>query len=221
MESNSKYMKKKILILTDSVALPRKYSEGLVQYEDTYIFKLKELLINYEIINLSIGGGSIKDIIKQINYYKNLSPICVILHCGIVDAAPRGFGRIELEVLKKLRLLRLTKQLVPFLRKYRSHHYTSLMQFEKYLFDIKKEFKNSIFISIGILPSSFEYEKILPGVSKSILLYNQVLIRNTEFISVSEIPNDCILDDFHHVNSLGQLFFFKKLIKKLEEYKIN
>jgi hypothetical protein len=214
-------MKKKIIILTDSIALPRKYNEGLVQYEDTYIFKLKESLTNYEIINLSIGGGSIKDITKQINYYKNLIPICVILHCGIVDAAPRAFGRIELEVIRKLRLLRLTKPLVPFLRKYRAHHYTNCKEFEKKIIKMKKEFKTPCFFAIGILPSNSDYEKLLPGITKSINLYNQILSKNTNFISVEDIAKNCILEDFHHINASGQLFLFKKILNKLKENRIN
>ena len=214
-------MKQKIIILTDSVALPRKHNKGLVLWEQTYIYRLKELLQDYEIINLSIGGGSIKDIRNQINYYKVLNPKCVILHCGIVDAAPRAFGRIEMEVIKKMKLFRLTKPFVSFLRKYRSHHYSNPIEFKKLLLEIKKEFNAPNFLAIGIVPSCEAYENQLPNVTNSIDTYNRILSENSLFISMEDMPQEGILEDHHHINELGQDFIFKKLVEKLIKCGIN
>lgn len=214
-------MKQKIIILTDSVALPRKHNKGLVLWEQTYIYRLKELLQDYEIINLSIGGGSIKDIRNQINYYKVLNPKCVILHCGIVDAAPRAFGRIEMEVIKKMKLFRLTKPFVSFLRKYRSHHYSNPNEFKKLLLEIKKEFNAPNFLAIGIVPSCEAYENQLPNVTNSIDTYNRILSENSLFISMEDMPQEGILEDHHHINELGQDFIFKKLVEKLIKCGIN
>lgn len=210
-------MKDKIIILTDSVALPRKHSKGLVLWEQTYVYRLKQLLQDYEIINLSIGGGSIKDIRSQINYYKVLDPTCVILHCGIVDAAPRAFGRIEMEVIKKMRLFRLTKPFVSFLRKYRSHHYANPTEFKKLLLEIKKEFNAPNFLAIGIVPSCVAYEKQLPNVTHSIDTYNRILSENSFFISMEDMPREGILEDHHHINELGQDFIFKKFVEHLSK----
>lgn len=208
-------MKEKVIILTDSVALPRKHDKGLVFWEQTYIYRLQELLQDYEIINLSIGGGSIRDIRNQINYYKVLNPICVILHCGIVDAAPRAFGRIEMDIIRKMRLFRLTKPFVSLLRKHRSHHYANPREFEKLLLEIKMEFKAPNFLSIGIAPSCEDYELQLPKVTKSIDTYNCILATNSHFISMEDMPRQGILEDHHHINELGQDFIFQKLVQHL------
>ncbi len=210
-------MKKKIVVLTDSVALPRDYKSGIVKWEETYLYKLKNYSTNFEVINLSLGGGSIKDIRNQINYYKILRPEVVILHCGIVDAAPRAFGRLEIEIIKKLRLFRFSQPFISFLRKYRSHHYTNPKMFEKILLDIRKEFGSKYFFSIGIIPSCDDYEKKLPGISKCISIYNNVLEKNTIFISLDGIPREAVLDDFHHINELGQSYIYNKIIEKLIE----
>lgn len=210
-------MKEKIIILTDSVALPRKHSKGLVLWEQTYIYRLRQLLRDYEIINLSIGGGSIKDIRNQINYYKVLNPTCVIMQCGIVDAAPRAFGRIEMDLIKKMRLLRFTKPFVSLLRKYRSHHYANPIEFKKLLLEIKKEFNTPNFFTIGIVPSCEAYERQLPNVTNSIDTYNRILSENSFFISMEDMPRDGILEDYHHINELGQNFIFKKLFEHLSK----
>ena len=50
-------MKKTILIITDSVSLPRKTKRGYVKWEDTYYNKLKLEFPRYEFIYLAIGGA--------------------------------------------------------------------------------------------------------------------------------------------------------------------
>lgn len=205
-----------IIVLTDSVALPRKDIEGIVRWDDTYIYKLRRRLLNYEIINLSIGGGSIEDIRRQVKYYKLLKPECVILHCGIVDAAPRAFGRIEMELFRNLRILRLTKPFVSFLRRYRSHHYVSPGSFKNKLLEIRRDFDTAHFITIGIVPSTPEYELKLPNITRSIEVYNQILQKNSDHIALEDFPKDGIIDDHHHINVLGQDYIYQKLIDRLK-----
>jgi hypothetical protein len=210
-------LKKKILfILTDSVALPKREAETI--WEDTYIYKLRERYDKtHNIINVSIGGASIKDLRNQVNYYKILNPEIVILHCGIVDASPRAFGRIEMETIKKLRLFRLTKPFVSFLRKNRAHHYAKPILFKEHVKIIKKELNAEKFLLIGIIPASKKYEDKLPGISKSIIEYNNILKLEQGFICADSIPKEGISRDFHHINKIGQMFFLNKLIKVLDE----
>lgn len=202
------------LIFTDSVALPRKHDTGKILWHETYIAKIKASYPEYEVINISLGGASIKDLRSQVNYYKILNPDLVLLQCGIVDASPRAFGRIEMEVIKKLRLFRLTKPFVSFLRKYRSHHYASPKEFEKKLIEFKTELKPKRFLALSILPSCEEYEAILPGITKSVDVYNNILKRHADdFIVLDKIPREGILRDHHHINSLGQEYIFEEFQK--------
>lgn len=207
--------KKVVLFLTDSVALPRAHQNGMVSWEDTYISKIKEVYNNYTVINCSIGGASIVDLRNQVNYYKILNPAVVILQCGIVDASPRAFGRIEMEVIKKLKLFRLTKPFVSFLRKHRAHHYTNLTNFEKKLIEIKKELNCPSLYALGIIPSNSVYEEILPGVSKSIENYNAILKKHTFFVSLEAMPKEGVLNDHHHINAIGQQYIFEQLCKNI------
>lgn len=205
-----------ILIITDSVALPREYPNGIVLWDEIYISNLKEALPQYTIINVSIGGASIVDLRNQVNYYKILKPEIVILQCGIVDASPRAFGRLEMDVIKKMKLFRLTKPFVNFLRKYRSHHYASPGLFEKKLQELIQELNPKIFYSLGILNSCEDYEKILPGITKSIDIYNAILQRNTNFIDLSAMPREGILSDHHHINKIGHNYIYQELLKVIK-----
>jgi hypothetical protein len=209
-------VKPKILILSDSVALPRKIARGSVAWEETYIYALRENFLSYEVINVSIGGATIRDLRNQANYYKILQPDIVVLQCGIVDASPRAFGRIDLELIKKAHLFRFTKPFVSFLRKKRSHHYTSLKDFDRCLSELRAELNAPKFISLGIIPASTEYEKKMPGITKSIERYNQILKNNSLYLSTENIPRSGICEDHHHVNGLGQEYLFNLLKAELD-----
>lgn len=198
-----------IIILTDSVALPR--FGGAKSWDQTYISKLKEEFSDYEIINISIGGASIKDLRNQVNYYKVLAPEIVIIQCGIVDAAPRAYGKIELEIIKKLKIFRITKYFVPILRKYRAHHYNTPQQFNKLLMEIKAELNPQRFLALGIVPALQGYEELLPGITNNINIYNKVLESNSEFISLINFQEAMILPDYHHINAAGQEFIYQKI----------
>lgn len=204
------------LIFTDSVALPRKHDAGVVLMQETYISKIKGTYTDYDVINISMGGASIKDLRNQVNYYKILNPEIVLLQCGIVDASPRAFGRIEMELIKKARIFRLTKPFVSFLRKYRSHHYASPKEFEQKLLEFKTALNPKRFLALSIIPSCKEYEVILPGVTKSIATYNAILQKHADdFIILDEIPREGILKDHHHINAIGQSYIFEQLQKKI------
>ena len=209
--------KPKMLILTDSVSLPRKTDKGSVVWEDTYVYRLKNIYPQYEIIPVLIGAATIKDIRNQVNYYAILNPEIVIIQCGIVDCTPRAFGRIEMELIKKLRLFRLTKPFVKFLRKYRAHKYVSLKKFEQSLLALKTYLNPDIFFALSILPSCEDYEKKAPGITKSIEEYNSILKKHTTYVDLSKIPRNAILKDHHHINEQGHDFIFKSILEKKDE----
>ena len=61
---------KRILIISDSLALPRSKPEEVL-YEDTYPFMLRR---DYEVFQISFGGGIIKEIVHQAHYYLPYKP---------------------------------------------------------------------------------------------------------------------------------------------------
>lgn len=211
--------KKKILVLGDSLTLSRRTPE-LCRHETTWPVKLR---MQYEVHQVSIGGGTIRDIHRQIEYHKEFAPDYVILQCGIVDCAPRALTQFELEFIKRLWGVRrlmfwLINQNNYALRKYRGVTYTSPTEFESYFKKIQQAFKESKIYSIGILPAFRDYEKTVPGIGKRIEQYNKILRdqAGSDFISCSEISLDCVMNDNIHLTEQGHDFVFRKIIDAIK-----
>lgn len=208
--------KKRILILTDSLGLPRTEPQ-LVKYEETYISLLRK--DGYDVVNLSIGGGLISDLVWQYGYYLPFSPDIVLVQSGIVDCAPRALRRCELGILRKLNLIKfLNKKLLYFLRKYRSITYTSKKLYKSQLEFLLSKFPNSKFIFLGILKPIEEYEKIVPGIRKNIIEYNNILknLQSTTYIDMMTFPSDGIQPDCHHLNVKGHYETYQRIKSVLE-----
>ncbi len=204
------------LILTDSVALPRRIEDGAIFWNEIYISRIKEYYSSYEVINVSLGGASIKDLRKQVNYYSVIKPEIVLMQCGIVDATPRAYGRIELELIAKSRVMRFTKPTVNFLRKYRAHHYATKKEFKECLIQIKQIINPIKFYALGIISGSNEYELKAPGIIKSIDVYNAILKEHSLFIDLKEMPSEGVLPDYHHINQIGHKFIFNRILESIK-----
>ncbi len=201
----------KILFLTDSLSLPRADTSEKVSLEETYFHQLKKHFPEHEFVLVAIGGATIFDLYKQLFYYKALEADLVFLQCGIVDCAPRAFTKNETKFLTKTKLSKVVKPLQHFLRKYRGHRYTKPAKFHRYLTSFCNELKSSTIYSIGILPGSTAYDKLVPGISKSIERYNKMLAAQTKFIDNASFPADGIMADHHHLNAKGHTVIFDKI----------
>jgi lysophospholipase L1-like esterase len=206
---------KKVLILADSLSLPRLNPE-VCEYEHTWPYLLKK---EYQVHQVSIGGGTISDLVRQIEYHKLFRPDVIILQCGIVDCAPRALGIFELEMIKKIwgvraMLLPFIKRNSSAIRKYRNKTYTSPSVFLRSLKEIKAAVPTAIFFGIGILPTSSEYERKVPGITQRVDQFNAILANFLKdyFISVSAIDRELIMTDYIHLNARGQKFIYEKLI---------
>jgi hypothetical protein len=209
---------KRLLILGDSLSLPRLQPEfcGL---EDTWPNLLKP---QFQIHQVSLGGGTIGDLFRQVEYHKAFAPDIVVLQSGIVDCAPRALSIFELEFISKIWgiqsiVLSFVKKHSRSIRSWRNKTYTSPSLFSNKLNEIKTAFPNSQLIVVGILPPCQEYEKIVPGVSVRIKQYNIILreVGSENFISLDTISRDCIMSDFIHLNKKGHLFVYEKIMARL------
>lgn len=204
--------KRKVLILTDSLSLPREISGGsVVKYHETYVFLLRKSNPNIEFIHVGIGGATISQLDSLVKYYVFAEPDLVVIHCGIVDCAPRALSEFELLFFGKIRLLRLILPFTKFLRKYRKLTYTKPKVFLNTLQKIRNSFKNVELITVGILPSCEAYEALAPGITENILKFNKILEEEGNYIDNSDFPRAGIIEDHHHLSSIGQFEIYKKL----------
>lgn len=212
----------KILVLTDSLSLPRRNEKTVVSYEDTYPYKLKRAFPEHEIVTVGIGGATVVDISRQVDYYKEFMPDLTFIQVGVVDAAPRALSRLEINLLRKFRLLSLAMKFKDLLRNVRKVKYTSLQNFEAELLTIQKKLKHSnengdVYL-ITIIPAHPEYEKILPSITDSIVKYNEV-IKSNKHIDTEDIDlNQDILEDFHHLSKTGHMRIFEKISQVIRKH---
>jgi hypothetical protein len=210
-----------ILILSDSLALPREVPE-YCGWEDTWPSLLRKAS-GMNVHQLSIGGATVTDLLKQVSYYAAMKPAVVILQVGIVDCAPRFLSRTELNAINLIPAKRIRKWLLsslntPRFRKVRNLTYTPITKFERALSSIQQGFSTSSVYALGILSASQQYEQLLPGISQNIQRYNSVLTRcfDSRYIHMTEFPTAGLMSDHHHVNSTGHQFICDKILKVIE-----
>jgi lysophospholipase L1-like esterase len=208
----------KILILTDSLGLPRSKPE-LCSFEDTWPTLLRDRYPN--IHQVSIGAATSQVLLKQINYQKAFKPDIVILQVGIVDCAPRFMSRKELDFTYALGNLGRGFRFMlnrNWIKRKRKISYINEVEFKQNLTKIQDAFDCPA-ISIGILPSNKQYEKLLPGVTAKIVSYNTILEQNfINFLNTDDIINvNGIMSDHHHLNKKGHNYLFHKIEKSLKE----
>ncbi|RAW01301.1 SGNH/GDSL hydrolase family protein [Pseudochryseolinea flava] len=205
---------KKVLILGDSLTLPRFKPESC-KHEDTWPVLLQDY---FDVHAISIGGGTIKDLHRQLEYHIAYKPDYVIIQSGIVDCAPRALGLLELEVMQqfwvtKRLVLPIVRKQSKYLRGFRNKTYTTPRDFASYLQKIRMQLGAVEMFSIGILPSCPEYEIIVPGVTKRVKQFNEILknLFQENFIPTDTIDRAGIMSDHIHLNKDGHQFIFNSV----------
>ncbi|MES2131541.1 MAG: SGNH/GDSL hydrolase family protein [Bacteroidota bacterium] len=211
--------KKKILIISDSLGLPRESGEDLVPFESTWVNLLKK---NYDTHQVSMGGATIYQLYEQIKYNALFNPDIVIVQCGIVDCAPRAFKIGERQLLESMPLIKIVFKKISEkygrnIRNSRNVNYTKPGIFKYYINKIKDSFKDVPVYFIGIVPAVDGYEKRMKNITKNIALYNNILKTeaNDKFIDTDSIKNDGLLSDFHHLNVKGNKMLYEKIMQQL------
>jgi lysophospholipase L1-like esterase len=206
---------RKLLIFTDSLSLPRSHPE-VVTHPETWPEMLRKE--GFEVCLSAIGGATLKDLEKQLFYFqKDRYFDAVIVQSGIVDCAPRFVKKWELKALQSIPMLGgkilslLNKNGV---RKARKITYNAPEAFLQSIRTFENSFTCPV-VFLGILPATEAYENTLPGITKNIDTYNQILSSAKHFVSLNAIPSEGIMSDHHHLNPKGHQFVKEKVCEKL------
>lgn len=208
---------KKVLVMTDSLALPRAIPE-ICNYEAIWpvLFRRSDFFVH----QISIGGATIDELYRQVEYHYMAKPDIVIIQSGIVDSAPRALTKFENLFFNKYRLTRmfLKKILIPrlnFLRNKRKITYTDLDKFEQYVLKFKKAFYATDFYWIAIVPPNREHEIKVPGISKNVSDFNFIIEKHIgdNLIKVEHLVSGVMTDNIH-LNAEGHKHIFDSMIRK-------
>ncbi len=204
----------RILIFTDSLSLPRSTPE-VCHHNDTWPERLRKL--GHEVCLSAIGGATIKTLFKQSFYFGNTGYFdLVIIQSGIVDCAPRFARQWEVKLLQSAPVFGkvLLKALnTNFIRGLRNITYTKPNTFKQFVDKFDASYTCPVWY-IPILPASPAYEQRLPGVSKNIERFNQLLPAE-RIIDIKELTSNDLMSDFHHLNSKGHQVITKAIIQKI------
>lgn len=211
---------KRIVIFSDSLGLPRESPE-VTFVEDTYPQLLRS---DYQVFQLSIGGGRIEDFLVQAHYYRQCKPDYVIIQSGIVDCGPRAFSWNEELFLKSNIIGRVIRRIIAVtittkkIRIFRKKSWTSKKQYTRCCTQLIDIFPEIPVFALSILPADHEYEKKVPGIQSKIIEYNQILhsLFGDRMISLENIPRDGVMSDGHHLNKIGHQYTYLQIIEKLK-----
>jgi len=224
---------KRILIITDSVSMPRLE----VKYEDTWIYLLKKKFRNFDIIDRPARGATSMRLITEggggMDLLELYLPGIIILQFGLAECAPRLFKKngFEKRFINNFLPPRLRKYYIKRVRKIRGRkpQFTDVSpeQFKHNIYNFAGRCKahNIKLAIIKILRATDIFLKKSPFVQQNIDLYNSIYEQaaldfdNITLIDPIDIKYDinslCI--DELHITPQGQKLYFKAVEKYMSE----
>lgn len=186
---------KRIVVLGDSMAMPRVEGKDCVWWDETWPFLLQQKLIKsnmqIDIINCSSRARTIDSICGQdfLDHVTWKKPDFIVLEIGIVDCAPRIFSKKEKALLNNSFMPACIKKYIIHLRSQKreiitkraplAKVYTPPYQFKFYLqkfFSRLEELNRRIrLIVIPILANDSFMETKSPGFVSNVNIYNSIL----------------------------------------------
>lgn len=222
---------KKIMIITDSVSMPR---DG-VPYEKTWIYFLKEKFPDYDIMDRSARGSTSTRLISEggggADLLETYMPGTVILQIGMTECAPRLFRKrgIEKFFLKKIIPKRFIPSYIDYIKKTRGRNpdITDVPP-DQYRINLDNFAErcsriNSCLLIVKILNPSELYISKSPKVKRNVDLYNRIseevarTYSNVHIVNPAEgiVNTDSICLDELHINAEGHLIYFKAIMETL------
>ncbi|PAV49230.1 hypothetical protein CK486_00155 [Pseudomonas sp. HAR-UPW-AIA-41] len=217
-------MKRKIVILSDSLALARVIPESLL-LEESWAYRLRELA-DAEWVQFSMGGATSSDLLAQAEYWLHSarSADWLIIQAGIVDWAPRAFSRKEVIPQKALALFtrlfpRLGREVFERLRRWRGISYVDSHRFRENVQAFRRLAKNqgTCLLWIPVLGAS-SYENTLPGITEKIAQANGILREELGSALMQVNFDDALfMSDGHHLRAPGHEHLAQQIFKHINE----
>jgi len=183
-------MLNKVLILADSLALPREGADD-IPYEVTYPYLLEERLRQQSQIQLPVimeramRRRTIEYVLDEwFELVELRRPDVIVIHVGIVDCAPRVFLRRERQFVENLKWAWFRKGILSFIHKHRARIirirprvYVPIERFERLLNEIIEKGRQlqTALVFVNILEPPLEMEKRSPGFQQNVRRYNQAI----------------------------------------------
>ncbi|AEG18373.1 SGNH/GDSL hydrolase family protein [Methanobacterium paludis] len=237
---NNKESIKIVTVVGDSLSMVRP-SEGIV-YQDTYSFKLQKLLgSEFHVVQRS---KRMNDFLSQSYQLEddvlNNGSNVVVFHIGIVDCAPRLFGKKRHFILNLFLQYPVIKNLAYLLIKFKSRYrrfwthyfpktFVSESKFRERLEYIVNEIRkktNSSIILINIADTternkfkSYDFEKNIKNyneIIKEVVKKNYDICNLLNFYDLTKNKEKLLLEDGIHISKKGHDILANSLYNKIK-----
>lgn len=103
------------------------------------------------------------------------------------------------------------------LRRWRKCVWTAKQSFEGYCNSFNG-YESQVY-AIGITPPCEAIEEINSGITENVNEYNSILknVFKERYIKIDDIPADCIMSDYYHLNARGHKWMYKRIKKYLSD----
>ena len=199
--------RKKIMIITDSIAMPRPD----IRYEDTWVYLLKKEFPHYDFIDRPVRGSTSTRLSPQhggLDLLETYMPDIVILQQGMAECAPRLFHKRSLEFYIVSRILpaRIREWYIGYVKKHRGRNPNITdVEPEQFRANITGFVRRAQSISarviiIPILPPAEILLKKSPHILKNIDRFNEIYHE-----AARSFPNVIIVDPFRKGTDINEL----------------
>ncbi|HEV7860371.1 MAG TPA: SGNH/GDSL hydrolase family protein [Pyrinomonadaceae bacterium] len=231
----------KVVILADSLALPRQAGEGNIPFEATYPYLLDESLRGKLahraplIIERGMRSRTIERVLDEwFEMVQLRGAEVVVVHIGIVDCAPRVLMPRERAFVERLRPARLRVRFLDFIHRHRrrivqtrGRVYVPVLKFKAGVEEVvrrAREARVRSLVFINIIEPPPEMEERSPGFRRNVEDYNRILRaqaaeQGVHLIDLDNLirehggPEELTVDGIH-INHTGH----KMLAQELERH---
>ncbi len=219
--------RKKIIIITDSVSMPR---PG-IPYEDTWVYMIKKEFPEHDFIDRTGRGSTSTRLVTEgyggADLLETYMPDIVVLQIGMAECAPRLFDKkgLEFRIVSSLLPVGMRRRYIALVKKHRDRdpRVTDVTP-EQFRKNITSYFERARYIParvivIPILPPTREFLSKSPRALENVDRYNQIFHDTARIFPHVEIVdpfrngidiNDISVDEFH-VGARGSKIIFKAL----------
>jgi acyl-CoA thioesterase I len=220
-------MKKRIMLITDSMAMPRPE----VPYEKTWVYLLKQEFPDFDIIDRPARGSSSLRLVTEGGGGRDLletyMPGLIILQMGMTDCAPRLFRKTgpEYFFMNKILCPGLRERYIRFIKKRRTRNpaitETPPDNFRAYLdaFAERAARCGAEIIAVHIIPPGSLFIAKSPHILENVAKYNAIMdeisARNRNFHVLEPFGEGFDIDsvslDELHIDARANKILFEKL----------
>lgn len=205
----------KLLFLTDSLGLPRRQPESVVDHNTWPYRTAIELRDSFDAYFYLFAGLHTRMAVAHLrNQLGAFTPDCLVLQIGIVDCAPRAITEMERRILDHAPgffsrpLHRLVRRNYSRLIRARRLAYVPSEEFRHNLTTLRDYFSAANFLVVPIGPANAQYQKQNPLLAEAIHKYNAILGEVFADGLLSDTysdtdPESLFMSDNHHLSLEG------------------